>query len=56
MKNWIEKCDSKYKTMLLSDENIYHAIYSMESYVFDYNLLEPEDRVLYHRLKDKFSE
>ena len=56
MKNWIEKCDSKYKTMLLSDENIYHAIYSMESYVFDYNLLEPEDRALYHQLKDKFSE
>lgn len=45
-----------YREYLLSDENIYHAIYSMESYVFDYNLLDIGDKIRYHRLKDKFSE
>lgn len=45
-----------YRDYLLSDENIYHAIYSMESYVFDYNLLDIGDKIRYHRLKDKFSE
>ena len=41
---------------LLSDENIYHAIYSLKSYVFEYDLLCQEDRILYHRLQDKFDE
>lgn len=41
---------------LLSDENIYHAIYSLNSYVFEYDLLCQEDRILYHRLQDKFDE
>ena len=26
----------------------------MNSYVFEYNLLEADDRILYHRLQDKF--
>ena len=30
---------------LLSDENIYHAIYSLKSYVFEYDLLCQEDRI-----------
>lgn len=41
---------------LLSDKNIYHAIYSLNSYVFEYDLLCQEDRILYHRLQDKFDE
>lgn len=52
----VRKKRSEYEEYLLSDENIYHAIYSLESYVFDYELLEPEDKILFHRLKDKFSE
>ena len=50
----VRKKRSEYEEYLLSDENIYHAIYSLESYVFDYELLEPEDKILFHRLKDKF--
>lgn len=38
----------------MSDENIYLSIYSLNSYVFEYNLLNTEDRILYHRLQDKF--
>lgn len=41
---------------LLSDKNIYHAIYSLNSYVFEYDLLCQEDRILYHQLQDKFDE
>lgn len=52
----VRKKLSEYEEYLLSDENIYHAIYSLESYVFDYELLEPNDKILFHRLKDKFSE
>ena len=48
--------ESKYREHLLSDINIYLAIYSLNSYIFEYNLLKPEDRQLYHQLQDKFDE
>lgn len=48
--------ESKYREHLLSDINIYLAIYSLNSYIFEYNLLKPEDRHLYHQLQDKFDE
>lgn len=51
-KEEIEK--TKCGRFLLSDENIYLSIYSLNSYVFEYNLLNIEDRILYHRLQDKF--
>lgn len=51
-KEEIEK--TKCGRFLLSDENIYLSIYSLNSYVFEYNLLNTEDRILYHRLQDKF--
>ena len=51
-KEKIEK--TKCGRFLLSDENIYLSIYSLNSYVFEYNLLNTEDRILYHRLQDKF--
>lgn len=47
-KEEIEK--TKCGRFLLSDENIYLSIYSLNSYVFEYNLLNTEDRILYHRL------
>lgn len=46
--------ETKYGRYLLSDENIYLSVYSLNSYVFEYNLLEADDRILYHRLQDKF--
>ena len=51
-KEEIEK--TKCGRFLLYDENIYLSIYSLNSYVFEYNLLNTEDRILYHRLQDKF--
>ena len=48
--------ESKYREHLLSDINIYLAIYSLNSYIFEYNILKPEDRHLYHQLQDKFDE
>lgn len=47
---------SRYYKYLISNENIYLAIYSMESYVFDYDLLSKKDKEMYQRLKDKFDE
>ena len=47
---------SKYREHLLSDANIYLSIYSLNSYIFEYNILKPEDRQLYHQLQDKFDE
>lgn len=46
--------DTQYGRYLLSDENIYLSIYSLNSYIFEYNLLSTEDRVRYHCLQDKF--
>ena len=43
-----------YREYLLSDENIYLSIYSLNSYVFEYDLLDANDRELYHSLQDKF--
>ena len=48
--------ESKYREYLLSDANIYLSIYSLNSYIFEYNILKPEDRHLYHQLQDKFDE
>nr|WP_308742917.1 reverse transcriptase domain-containing protein [uncultured Anaerocolumna sp.] len=40
---------------LISDQNIYLAIYSLESYVFDPELLDEKDKELFDRLHDKFN-
>lgn len=40
---------------LISDENIYLSIYSIESYVFNKELLSLSDRQLLEKLKDKFN-
>lgn len=40
---------------LISDENIYRAIYSLESYIFEKNLLSKKDLKLFYKLKDKFN-
>lgn len=46
-KEEIEK--TKCGRFLLSDENIYLSIYSLNSYVFEYNLLNTEDRIFRKR-------
>lgn len=47
--------NTEYGKYLLSDENIYLSIYSLNSYIFEYNLLDRNDRILYHKLQDKFN-
>ena len=39
---------------IVSQENIYKAIYSLESYITEVNLMTDDDIALYHRLRDKF--
>lgn len=39
---------------IIAPENIYKAIYSLESYLPEFNLMENDDIALYHSLKDKF--
>lgn len=43
------------KARILSEENIYNAIYSLESYVSERGLLSDEDIELYYKLQDKFN-
>ena len=50
------KYDGRYRTFLLSDQNIYHAIYSLRSYIFDFELLTENDKEKYYRLQDKYDE
>lgn len=42
--------------ILMSDENIYLAIYSLESYIFNKELLNGKNRKLLNELRDKFNE
>jgi hypothetical protein len=44
------------KDFVLSEENIYWAIYSAKSYVFDFQLLSFEDKELLNSLSDPFNE
>lgn len=41
---------------LISDSNIYLSIYSLDSYIFNKELLSDEDKLLMEKLKDKFNE
>ncbi len=41
---------------LISDSNIYLSIYSLESYIFNKELLSNQDWILMNKLKDKFQE
>ncbi|MBS5285213.1 MAG: hypothetical protein KHY46_15405 [Clostridiales bacterium] len=51
-----EKYTGRYRTFLLSDQNIYHAIYSLRSYIFNFELLDETDKERYYQLQDKFNE
>lgn len=42
------------KAYILSDTNIYNAIYCLESYIFEKGLLSNDDLLLYTRLQDKY--
>lgn len=46
---------SVFKT-LISDSNIYLSIYSLDSYIFNKELLSKEDKIRMEKLKDKFDE
>ena len=48
--------NSKLYQIVLSDTNIYSAIYSLESYVFEKNLLSQPDLDLYYKLQDKYDD
>lgn len=48
--------NSRYYQYLLDDKNIYLAVYSLESYVFEHGLLSLEDKIKFLKLKDKFNE
>lgn len=45
---------SKLYSNILSKENIYNAIYSLDSYIFEKGLLSREDLEIFYRLKDKY--
>ena len=44
------------REFILSDENIYLAIYSVKSYVFDPELLDMKNKKLLRKLSDPFDE
>lgn len=46
---------STLQTKITSEINIYNAIYSLESYLFEKNLLSEEDIKLYYKLTDKYN-
>ena len=41
------------RDIIVSEENVYNAIYCMESYVFEKGLLDENDLELYNALHDK---
>jgi len=45
--------ESKLYNEVISDENIFSAIYSLDSYIFEVNLLNKKDLNLFYELKDK---
>ena len=42
------------RCQIISETNIYNAIYALSSYMFEKGLLTKDDIALYHRLLDKF--
>lgn len=47
--------DNTLRDILLSDMNIYKAILSVESYIYNVQLMDDSDIALYYKLKDKFN-
>ena len=45
---------TKLREQILSEENIYKAIFAMESYISEHDLLSPEDLDTFLRLRDKY--
>lgn len=48
--------DTKLYKRLINEKNIFLSIYSLESYIFNKELLDDEDKLLMNNLKDKFNE
>lgn len=46
--------ESQLYKQILSEENIYNAIYSLDSYIFEKGLLSNEDLKIFYRLMDKY--
>lgn len=40
---------------ILCEQNIFVALYSLESYIFEVGLLSKNDQILFHKLHDKFN-
>lgn len=55
MKNSENYMKKSLRDIIISEENIYNAIYCMESYVFEKGLLNKDDLELYTALHDKFN-
>ncbi|MGK0466194.1 hypothetical protein [Clostridium sp.] len=47
--------ENNLRKILLSDANIYKAILSVDSYIFNPQLMDKDDLELYYELKDKFN-
>lgn len=45
---------TKLKDQILSEENLYNAIYALESYIPEYGLLSKDDQSFFFKLKDKY--
>lgn len=50
----IKKIESKLYNQVISKQNIYNAIYGLDSYIFEKGLLSENDLELYYRLQDKY--
>ncbi|MCM1142031.1 MAG: hypothetical protein NC453_25965 [Muribaculum sp.] len=46
--------NSKLYSNIISEGNIYNAIYSLDSYIFEKGLLSAKDLEIFYRLKDKY--
>lgn len=49
-----KKIESKLYSRVISKQNIYNAIYGLDSYIFEKGLLSKSDLELYYRLQDKY--
>ena len=48
------KVESKLYNQVISKQNIYNAIYGLNSYIFEKGLLDKNDLELYYKLQDKY--
>ena len=49
-----KKIESELYNQVISEQNIYNAIYGLNSYIFEKGLLSKKDLKLYYKLQDKY--